>query len=323
MNYKTLIFQIEPEDDGCRLDRCLTRLIPSVSRTFLQQLIRDGLVSIDEKTVSAPRHPVQSGMRIVVDLPQEEALEPVPEPFDFPILYEDNMLLVINKPAGVVVHPAAGNPTGTVVNAFLGRYPHLNDQLSGNGQRPGIVHRLDKDTSGCLILAKTTSSQFKLSRAFADRKTHKVYLAIVKGIPPHQTDEIRTLIGRHPVNRQKMAIVNRNGKPAITRYRVQFSGMLDAMPVSVVLVQILTGRTHQIRVHLASIGTPVLGDSVYGGTRMPVTGIERQLLHAWKLRFPHPTTGSPMKLTAPIPDDIQNVLNRIHAPAPEVPAEFD
>lgn len=311
MGNKLLEFVIAPDEAGTRLDRCLSRLIPDSSRSSLQMLIRDGRVRADGAPVDVPRYPVRAGMRIEVELPEERAAEPAPEPFDFPILYEDEAMLVIDKPAGVVVHPAAGNPDGTVVNALLGRYPQLAEQLACGNSRPGIVHRLDKDTSGCLVIARTASAQFKLSGAFAGRETAKTYLALVRGIPKRPSGELSNLIGRHPVNRKKMAVVERCGKIAITRYRVERSGRIDGVPAALLEVRILTGRTHQIRVHLASIGYPVLGDALYGGAGVAVAGLARQMLHAWKLRVPHPVSGELMEFTAPLPEDFRSILDRM------------
>ena len=309
MNRKILSFQIDPQEAGTRLDRCLSRLIPGSSRTYLQKLIAEGLVTSEGTALTVPRYPVRAGMHVTVEVPEPESTEPVAEPFDFPILYEDEAMLVIAKPAGVVVHPAAGNPTGTVVNALLGRYPHLAETLACTSGRPGIVHRLDKDTSGCLVIAKTPEAQYKLSSAFAGRETGKTYLAIVRGVPRRPEGEITGLIGRHPVNRQKMAVVERNGKLAVTRYRLVRSGIINGVPVSLMEVKILTGRTHQIRVHLSSIGIPVLGDATYGGTAAALSGIGRQMLHAWKLKIPHPLTGEELEFTAPVPEDFQTTLN--------------
>ena len=311
MNEKQLTFNIENTDAGTRLDRCLSRLIPGSSRSYLQKLIKDGLVSSNGDILDIPRYPVRAGMVITVRLPEESGNEPVAEPFEFPILYEDDVMLVIDKPAGVVVHPAAGNPSGTVVNALLGRYPQLMDEMACQNSRPGIVHRLDKDTSGCLCIAKTASAQFKLSTAFASRDTSKTYMALVRGVPVRPQGEIITLIGRHPVNRQKMAVVERNGKQAITRYSLISSGIVDGAEISLLHVKILTGRTHQIRVHLASIGHPVLGDALYGGSRTAVSGADRQLLHAWKLELPHPATGEMIRFLAPVPEDMQFIISKM------------
>ena len=309
---RRLEFTVPLEDAGTRLDRCLSRLIAGSSRASLQRLIRDGKVAETEsgEVMTVPRYPVRGGMRIAVTMPVAEGPDaaPAPEPFAFPILYEDAAMLVIDKPAMVVVHPAAGNPSGTVVNALYGRYPELLTAF-GNAGRPGIVHRLDKETSGCLVIAKTPEAMFQLGNAFAERRTEKTYLAIVRGIPVRPTGEISGLIGRHPVNRQKMAVVDRNGKTARTAYRTVASATVDGIPLSLLAVRIFTGRTHQIRVHLASIGYPVLGDSLYGGSRTPVPGVERQMLHAWRLSLPHPSTGETMEFTAPLPADFLAILD--------------
>ena len=311
MASKLLTFNIDGDDAGTRLDRCLSRLIPGSSRSFLQKLIREGLVRTESgEAITVPRYPVRAGMRLSVEVPEAENTEPLPEPFSFPILFEDDWMLVIAKPAGVVVHPAAGNPDGTVVNALLGRYPALALQFPCGTGRPGIVHRLDKDTSGCLAIAKTPDAQFKLCSAFAGRETEKTYLALVRGVPRNSSGEITGLIGRHPVNRQKMAVVERNGKLAITRYQLEKSGIIQDTQISLMRVRILTGRTHQIRVHLASIGIPVLGDALYGGTRHAPFPAERQMLHAWKLRLPHPATGVMMEFTAPIPEDFRRIAEQ-------------
>ena len=307
-----LEFPVPPDCAGTRLDRCLSRLIAGSSRASLQRLIRDGKVSDagSGEVLLLPRFPVRGGMRITVAMPvaDPEDAAPAPEPFAFPILYEDAAMLVIDKPATVVVHPAAGNPAGTVVNALYGRYPELLSAF-GNAGRPGIVHRLDKETSGCLVIAKTPEAMFKLGNAFAERRTEKIYLAIVRGIPASPSGEITGAIGRHPVNRQKMAVVERNGKSARTVYRLLASSMTAAGPLALLSVRIFTGRTHQIRVHLSSIGYPVLGDSLYGGSRMPVPGVERQMLHAWRLALPHPLSGERMEFTAPPPSDFLDVLD--------------
>lgn len=242
-------------------------------------------------------------MNVSVDLPEIQETGTIEaEPFDFEILFEDPHFLIINKPAGVVVHPAPGNTAGTVVNALISRYPAMKEEFSADDSaRPGIVHRLDKDTSGCLAVAKTAAAKYKLGSAFADRMTGKTYLAICRGIPQRLNGELKTLIGRHPVNRQKMAIVERNGKEAHTVYKVISHKIIDRIPLTLVEVKIFTGRTHQIRVHLSSVGLPIIGDEVYGKGSFP--GITRQLLHAWKLSLPHPVSGEKLDFTAPLPDD--------------------
>ncbi|MBE6393485.1 MAG: RluA family pseudouridine synthase [Lentisphaerae bacterium] len=311
MPHKTLEFDITPDCSGARLDRCLSRLIPGSSRAYLQKLIKDGLVQNSAgSSLTLPRYPVKSGEHIIVTMPEIEDTTVKAEDFDYPILFEDEHMLVIAKPAGVVVHPAAGNPDGTIVNALLGRYPGFGDRFQNVNGRPGIVHRLDKDTSGCLVVAKTPDALFKLGTAFAEHTTQKTYLALVRGVPKKLSDEIVNLIGRHPVNRQKMAVVERNGKMAISLYRTKKSGTLDGNTVSLMEVDIKTGRTHQIRVHLSSIGIPVLGDQVYGGSRTNIEGADRQMLHAWRISLPHPATGERMTFEAPIPEDMQTLIDR-------------
>jgi len=298
---------VPPEADGVRLDLCVSRLLRDASRSYLQKLIKNGQVTVDGTVVVAPRFPVRGGMKVAVPL-TEPAADDIPEPddnFDYPILFEDEHMVVINKPAGLVVHPAAGNPDGTLVNAILGRYPEMLDEFEGVGGRPGIVHRLDKDTSGCLVVAKTPQAQFALSGSFADRRISKTYLAVTVGVPRLKNSRIQTLIGRHPVNRQKMAVVQKNGKEAVTIYDVERTGLIDGFPVALLKVNILTGRTHQIRVHLSYMGTPILGDHLYGGDKHIYA--DRQMLHAWKIKLPHPVSGKIMELTAPLPDDFRQV----------------
>lgn len=292
-----------------RLDRVLATLLPDYSRTFLQNLIKNGDVCVENTPVTQPRFAVKSGMSITLAIPITETFQEITaEPFKFDILYEDDHFLVIDKPAGVVVHPAPGNPEGTVVNALIERYPAMAADFAGEDPlRPGIIHRLDKDTSGCLAVAKTVEAKFKLGKAFADRKTGKTYLAICRGIPRQPTGELKNLIGRHPVSRQKMAIVERNGKEAHTRYRVIAGKTVNEIPLALLEVKIFTGRTHQIRVHLSSIGLPIIGDEVYGNRNCILPGVTRQLLHAWKLALPHPATGEMMTFTSPIPDDFAQI----------------
>ncbi len=306
MTRKLLKLKIEPEDAGTRLDRCLSRLIQDSSRSYLQKLIKNGQVRCDGEVVTLPRLAVNPGMELSVELDEAPDTTPRAEEFVFQILFEDESMVVINKPPGVVVHPAVGNPTGTVVNALLGRYPELAETLATGNSRPGIVHRLDKDTSGCLIAAKTPQAQFRLANSFAERQVAKTYKAIVLGVPRRKNGRVESLIGRHPVNRQKMAIVERNGKEAITLFELERSGLYESVPVSLLNVNILTGRTHQIRVHLASLGYPVLGDALYGGNRL--LHVERQLLHAWKIRIPHPVTGVMLEFEAPLPEDFTEIL---------------
>lgn len=299
------------ENSSGRLDRALALFLPDFSRTFLQNLIKNGAVTVDGNTVIQPRFAVKMPMELAITIPEIQQTEIVTaEEFEFDILYEDNAFLVIDKPAGVVVHPAPGNHEGTVVNALIGRYPSMaKDFENEDASRPGIVHRLDKDTSGCLAVAKTVEAKFKLGSAFADRKTGKTYLAVCRGVPKQISGELKNLIGRHPVNRQKMAIVERNGKEAHSAYRVIAQKTIDGIPLALIEVKIFTGRTHQIRVHLSSIGLPIIGDELYGNRNCILNGVERQLLHAWKLSLPHPSTGEIMTFTSPLPSDFARFYN--------------
>ena len=313
MNAKILEFTASGEHHNQRLDRVLSTLVPDSSRSFLQELIKNGKISVNGKTVELPRFAVKEGMALSIQMPdiQTPAAPEADDNFDFEIIYEDDSMLVINKPAGISVHPGAGTPDGTVVNALLGRYPHFAELFPGVDMRPGIVHRLDKDTTGCLVIAKTPQAQFKLGEAFANRTTSKKYRALVRGVPSSPTGTVETLIGRHPVNRQKMAVVDRNGKNAISQYKVLKSGFIGKEKVSLVEVAILTGRTHQIRVHMAHIGYPVLGDQLYGGSRTQISGADRQMLHAYSIELPHPASGKNIKFTANIPEDFSNLLNSL------------
>lgn len=300
---------ITAELAGERLDRALAILLPECSRSVIQKLIKSGMVDVAGFSGTVPpRLTVTAGMQIAVTMPDPVTDTPSPEPFAFPVLYEDADMLVINKPPDVVVHPAAGNMSGTVVNALLDRYPAMKEDLEAFENRPGIVHRLDKDTSGILVIAKHAAAQTRLSAAFAERKTSKTYLALVRGIPDFREKRVETLIGRHPVNRQKMAVVRQNGKEAISIFRPVRSGRLGNLPVTLMEVTILTGRTHQIRVHCAHLGFPVLGDEVYGPA--VANAAPRQMLHAWKLTIPQPMSGEERSFCAPPPDDMQLLMEQ-------------
>ena len=297
---------------GMRLDQCLAQLCCDLSRSRLQNLIRAGAVIRNDLVCDAPRTLVSRDDRLVLTLPPEpEAFHAEPERIGLDVLYEDEFLLVVNKPAGMVVHPAAGNRNGTLVNALLGRDPGLaTDFEEADPARPGIVHRLDKDTSGCLVVAKTPDMLFRLSEFFASRRVSKVYAAILAGHFKEQTGELRNLIGRHPVDRKKMAVVRNGGKEAFTRYHIAGEGSIDGIAASFAEIRIFTGRTHQIRVHMSFLGHPVAGDPVYGGARrLPAP---RQMLHAWKLTIPHPKTGKEMTFEAPFPSDFAAMLAKLH-----------
>jgi len=310
MTKEIIKLQIEPEHAGERLDRVLAMVLPDCSRSYLQKLIKNGSVRCGDSVCTAQRTAVKTGDEITVEIEAAQSSSaPIGENIFLPVLYEDDSLLVINKPPDMVVHPGAGNYSGTVVNALLGRNPELADTLSLDESRPGIVHRLDKDTSGCLVIAKTPQAQFKLSRSFAEREVVKTYAALVRGIPARKTEQITTLIGRHPVNRQKMTVTERHGREAITIYEVIKSGSIDGNQVSMLSIRILTGRTHQIRVHMAHKGNPILGDSLYGGNQK--LEVPRQMLHAWKISIPHPQTGEMMSFEAPLPPDFTAIMDLI------------
>ncbi|MDD5698821.1 MAG: RluA family pseudouridine synthase [Victivallaceae bacterium] len=309
MASKTIRLTINQASNGLRFDRCLSSLIPQCSRAFLQAHIKHGKARVNGEICTNQRFRVCAGMELEIDIEEPESTAPIAEQIDLAVLYEDDNMLVINKPPDMVVHPADGSPSGTIVNALLARYPFMADTMYTSGGRPGIVHRLDKDTTGVLIAAKTPEAQFRLSKFFADRKVAKTYLALVLGIPRESTKQLVSMIGRHPVNRQKMAIVPRDGKEAITIYNVLHSGFYEEVLISLLRVNILTGRTHQIRVHLASIGHAIIGDNVYGSRRLLNVG--RQMLHAWQLKIPHPATGELMSFEAPLPDDFQSIVDEM------------
>ncbi|MBE6366604.1 MAG: RluA family pseudouridine synthase [Lentisphaerae bacterium] len=306
---RKLVF--EPAGGARRLDQFLADALPEQSRSYLQKLVKSGAVKVDDVIITVNKTMLDRPCHIYVELPELQNNElPAAEPFEFELLYEDEHMAVINKPPGVVVHPAPGNLDGTVVNAILSRYPELRSAELPDGSRPGIVHRLDKDTSGCLAIARTPEAQFKLGAAFAERSTRKTYLALTVGVPQERRGRIENLIGRHPVNRQKMAVVQTNGKTAISEYEVVTDGWLGKLRVALVRVRIYTGRTHQIRVHLAGLKTPVLGDEVYGGARQAI-GVPRQMLHAWRLQIPHPISGEMIKVEAPLPQDFAELYRQL------------
>jgi 23S rRNA pseudouridine1911/1915/1917 synthase len=309
MASKIIKLTINKASDGLRFDRCLSSLIPQCSRSFLQSHIKTGKAKIDGEVCSNQREKVSAGMEIEVEIEEPEDTMPIAEQIDLPVLYEDDHMLVIDKPWNMVVHPAEGNLTGTIVNALLARYPHMADTMYTSGGRPGIVHRLDKDTTGILLAAKTPEAQFRLSKCFKDRKVTKTYLAIVLGIPKEPTKQLVNMLGRHPGNRKKMAIVPRNGKEAVTIYNTLHSGYYQGVLLSLLSVNILTGRTHQIRVHLSSIGHSIIGDTTYGNNRQ--LHIERQMLHAWKLTIPHPETGELMSFESPLPEDFKEIVEEM------------
>lgn len=291
--------RIVESDAGMRLDAYLAKHLPELSRSRLQALIREQFIHRNGEPAK-PRDAVALGDRIHVMLPEAVPDEAQPEALALSILYEDESLVVIDKAAGMVVHPAAGNPGGTVVNALL---HHCRGQLAemGGAERPGIVHRLDKETSGCLVVAKHNRAHESLTRQFAQRSTEKIYLAVVEGQLREPSGTIFTHIGRNSRNRLMMAVVNPpGGKTAITDYEVLAHDPATAS--SLVRCDLHTGRTHQIRVHMRHLGCPLIGDVVYAKPARQNAQPGRMMLHAWKLSVDHPDTGERMRFTAPIPD---------------------
>ena len=316
MSAETHTLVADTEAAGLRLDVWLARRLPSQSRARLQALIGEGLVLV-EGAPSRPSERLRPGQTVVVHLPPPARALPEPEDIPLDVVHDDPHLLVVNKPAGLVVHPGAGARSGTLVNALL---RHVGD-LSGIGGvlRPGIVHRLDRGTSGLLVVAKDDETHRELVRQFASRRVEKEYLALVLGVPRTRSGEIEAPIGRHPVHRKKMSTRAPRGREARTSW--QREEVLDG--ASLLRVRIHTGRTHQIRVHLASIGHPVAGDDTYGGTRTPssrraaarqaLQSLEHPALHAARLAFVHPATGERVEFNTPLPLDLSSVLERLRA----------
>lgn len=300
MKNRTCVQLVVPKEDAkLRLDRFLAKHLPNHSRSRLQQLIRAGFVRLNGVT-TRPRHVVRSGDKIEFIEPPPEKIETQPEPIPLEILFEDKDLIVINKPAGLVVHPGAGHRKHTLVNALLHHCPILSG--IGGKERPGIVHRLDKETSGCLVVAKNDATHKELSRQFAEREVEKVYLALVAGKLRKQAGVIEQRIGRHPVHRQRMSASSSRGRAAKTEYRV----IRSTDKASLIECRLHTGRTHQIRVHLHHLGHPLLGDKVYA-SRLEKK-LPRQMLHAWKLGFQHPNTNEWKTFEAPLPDDFETAM---------------
>lgn len=325
------IFEVAPESAGQRLDRFLAErpeLVEAhISRTRVKALVEEGRVSVDGAPARAVSVKVAAGTTVSVDIPPAAPAAPEAENIPLNVVYEDDQLIVIDKPAGLVVHPAAGHESGTLVNALIA---HCGESLSGVGgvRRPGIVHRLDKDTSGLLVVAKTDRAHRKLAALFADHGRSmpflREYLAIVWGAPDRKTGFVDAAIGRHQTQREKMTVVHGDkGKEAITHWRVleTFGADKNGKPVaSLIACQLETGRTHQIRVHMAHIGHPLVGDPVYATgfrtkekllpetARAAIAALGRQALHAARLEFPHPVSGDELAFESPAPADFGKVL---------------
>jgi len=282
-----------------RLDLFLANSLPQFSRSRIQQLIRAGFVRVGGAT-TRPHQSMRSGEEIEVTEPPPEKIQTEPEAIPLTILYEDDDLIVINKAAGMTVHPGAGHPEHTLVNALLHHCPRLSG--IGGKERPGIVHRLDKETSGCLVAAKNDVAHRELSKQFTARTVEKIYLALVAGKLRKEAGVIENKIGRHPVHRQRMSVNSSSGRTAKTEYRV----LRSSEQASLVECKLHSGRTHQIRVHLHHVGNPVFGDKIYAPKF--AKDFPRQMLHAWKLGFRHPHTDEWKNFEAPLPDDFARAI---------------
>ena len=295
---------ITAEESGERIDALLTRTLPSLSRSQVQKLLEQGMVTLNERELKK-NFRCSAGEGYEVILPEPAELPLIPQNIPLDVVYEDEDLIVVNKARGLVVHPAPGHPDGTLVNALLW---HCGNSLSGIGgqRRPGIVHRIDKDTSGLLIVAKNDFAHQGLSAQLADHSLCREYEALVRGNFKQDSGTVDKPIGRHPIDRKRMAVTEKNAKPAVTHWQL----LASYRGYSHILCRLETGRTHQIRVHMASIGHPLLGDFTYGAPS-PEKGLEGQCLHARRLRFVHPRTGEHILLETELPAYFMDVLARL------------
>lgn len=294
-----------PEARGKRMDQYLTQIFPEYSRSYLQKLLKDQHVLVKDRPVKAS-YRIVGEEQILLQIPRQQPLEVAAEKIPLDILYEDEDLIVINKPKGMVVHPAAGHYSGTLVNALM---YHCRDQLSGiNGVlRPGIVHRIDQNTTGSLVVCKNDFAHNQIAEQLKEHSITRKYLAVVHGVLKEDQGTIDAPIGRHPIDRKKMAVVQKNGKRAVTHYRVleRFSNY------TYIECQLETGRTHQIRVHMSSLHHPVLGDDLYGPAKCPFPKLQGQTLHAGTLGFLHPRTGNYVEFCAPLPEYFEKLLEKL------------
>jgi 23S rRNA pseudouridine1911/1915/1917 synthase len=297
-----VVLRPQRDDLGARLDRYVADNLPDLSRSTVQNLIESGHILVDDFK-RQPKFRVTPGEVITVEIPPPLDDEILPDPIPLNIVYEDRDIIVVDKPAGLVVHPAPGHPRGTLANALVAHSPDIS---VGGSNRAGIVHRLDKDTSGLIVAAKSDRGRTSLVSQWAEQSVEKTYLALVAGRTEEEEATIEAPIGRDPKNRQRMAVV-RSGRDAVTHFRVveRFAN------ATLLEIKIETGRTHQIRVHLAFIGHPVVGDSLYGRTRDAIPGLDRQFLHASELAIELPD-GTPMRFRSPLPDELQRVLDDLH-----------
>ena len=295
-------YTVEESQSGMRLDKFLTEIYPDQTRSFLQKLVKSGEIKVNGKPVIKAGFVVEGGDQVSASIPTPQAVEIEAENIPLDILYEDADVLIVNKPKGMVVHPSAGHYSGTLVNAIM---YHCADSLSGiNGEiRPGIVHRIDMDTTGALIICKNDAAHVDIAEQIKEHTVTRRYRGIVCGVVKEDEGTIEGAIGRHPTQRKKMAINEKNGKPAITHYKV----LQRFAKYTYMEFRLETGRTHQIRVHMASIGHPLLGDEVYSNRKSPFK-LQGQTLHAKTLGFIHPTTGEYLEIDAPLPEYFEHLL---------------
>lgn len=299
-----LEFNVTESEHNIRIDRYLAEVCPDFSRSYLQKLLKEGAVSVNSRNVKA-NYKVQTGDHIILNIPDLQVPDILPEDIPLDILYEDQWLMVVNKPKDMVVHPSAGHTQGTLVNAVMA---HCGEHLSGiNGvMRPGIVHRIDKDTTGALLICKDDTVHRDLAEQLKEHSIKRRYRAIVQGNLKEDEGTVDAPIGRHPIDRKKMAINHKNGKSAVTHYKV-----LERFgQTTYIECRLETGRTHQIRVHMASLGHPLLGDTVYGSSKNPYH-LQGQALHAMILGFIHPVTKEYMEFEAPIPEYFSKLLDKL------------
>ncbi len=309
MAEERLALTVPDGTERMRLDRFVADHC-DLSRARVERLIAEGAVSLDGKVLTKPSAKVGPGMAVALTVPEATPSELTPEAIPLAVVYEDDHLMVIDKPVGMVVHPSAGHATGTLVHAILA---HCGDKLSGIGgvARPGVVHRLDRETSGLIMVAKTDEAHRGLAAQLKSRQLSRSYLAVVRGTPKVAEGEIDAPIGRDPKERKRQAVVA-DGRPSLSRYKV----ILPLKGAAVVRVELSTGRTHQVRVHMRHLGHPVLGDVLYSKAGVK-DRIDRQALHAWKLTFVHPITNEAMSFVAPIPDDMARLIQYLGGdPAP-------
>ena len=299
-------FEVTEEYDDERLDKFLAAIYPTQSRNFFQKLIREERVNVNDEMQSKSNYRIKEDDLVVVDVPPAIETTILPEPLPIDIIYEDDDVIIVNKPKGMVVHPCPGHYSGTLVNAIM---YHCKEHLSGiNGEiRPGIVHRIDKDTTGSLIICKNDFSHNFIAAQIKEHSVNRIYRGIVKGNVKDEEGIIEGAIGRHPTQRKKMAINERNGKPAITHYKV----LKHLKNATYMEFKLETGRTHQIRVHMTSIGHPLLGDTIYGSEKNPLH-LEGQTLHAYSIGFIHPTTRKYVEFEAPLPEYFTQLLSKLN-----------